>query len=166
MAYSAITTGEIAVGEPTKNSLFTKIKDNFIDHESRISTLEGSGFGFRPLEFHLTKAAYDDYVAASATYYGFLRVNFDITLSAIRMLYLKAGGSGTQTHDVLYKRGASAFATVLTSPISVAFGSTLYSSTSGTLAVTSLLAGDILALNVSAAQTGDWQFLTELEFTV
>ena len=37
MAFSALTTAEVQAGQPVKQSLQTKIKDNFDDHESRIT---------------------------------------------------------------------------------------------------------------------------------
>lgn len=44
MAYTEILESDLEVGQPIKQSLFTTIKDNFIDHESRIDNLEqGAG---------------------------------------------------------------------------------------------------------------------------
>lgn len=40
MAFTALTSGQIASGEPVTTDLWTKTKDNFDDHESRIGTLE------------------------------------------------------------------------------------------------------------------------------
>ena len=40
MAYTAITSGEIASGEPTSTTVLTKVKDNFDNHETRIEALE------------------------------------------------------------------------------------------------------------------------------
>jgi len=37
MSFTAITSTEIEAGKPVKESLFTKVKDNFDDHESRIT---------------------------------------------------------------------------------------------------------------------------------
>jgi hypothetical protein len=39
MAFITIPTADIAVGKPTKKSLWQKIKDNFDDHETRIAAL-------------------------------------------------------------------------------------------------------------------------------
>jgi len=41
MAYTAITPGEVDADSPLDTSLFGKVKDNFIDHDTRITTLEG-----------------------------------------------------------------------------------------------------------------------------
>lgn len=45
MAYSALTTSEVGSGKPVTNGLLTKVKNNFDDHETRISQMEGENFG-------------------------------------------------------------------------------------------------------------------------
>ena len=40
MAYSALTTGETDADSPADTTLWTKVKDNFDNHENRIGTLE------------------------------------------------------------------------------------------------------------------------------
>lgn len=40
MAFTALTSGQIASGEPVTADLWTKTKDNFDDHETRIGDLE------------------------------------------------------------------------------------------------------------------------------
>jgi hypothetical protein len=42
MAFNAINSNEIEVGDPVTADLMTKIKDNFDDHENRISDFEGA----------------------------------------------------------------------------------------------------------------------------
>lgn len=44
MAYSAITAGEVDADSPIDTVLMGKVKDNFIDHESRLVTGEAGGF--------------------------------------------------------------------------------------------------------------------------
>lgn len=40
MAFSAINSSNIEVGDPVTNDLWTKVKDNFDDHETRVASLE------------------------------------------------------------------------------------------------------------------------------
>lgn len=42
MSYDAITSGETNAGQPVKESLLKKVKDNFIDHETRITANENA----------------------------------------------------------------------------------------------------------------------------
>ena len=43
MSYNDFTDAEIEVGKAIKKSLWTKLKDNFTSHESRVTALEGGG---------------------------------------------------------------------------------------------------------------------------
>ncbi len=42
MAYTDLTAEEIEVGKPNKKTLWQKVRENFLDHEERISPLEGA----------------------------------------------------------------------------------------------------------------------------
>ena len=53
MAYNEIPAADIAVGKPTKKSLWDKIRDNFIDHESRISALSAGANKIPVFEYYI-----------------------------------------------------------------------------------------------------------------
>ena len=53
MAYNEIPSADIAVGKPTKKSIWDKIRDNFIDHESRISALSAGANKISVFEYHI-----------------------------------------------------------------------------------------------------------------
>lgn len=164
MAYSAITSAEIEVGEPTKAELFTKIKDNFIDHESRISSLETGTGVFRPLEFQVLgeffrRGAPQDLILHT-------RLNFDLTLTAGRLILLDVGTAGNLEIDVLFKRGVSAFASIFSVKPIIASPGTQFQVNAGTLGTTALLTGDIVALSISQAMTDCRGFIVQLDYGV
>lgn len=150
MAYTALTTQEVATGEPTKTELFTKVKSNFSDHEVRISDLEATLSGLDPIVFGLI-GRYSDFGAQDNVL--FYPVRFDMTLLAARLLILGAGVSGTTEIDVMFKRGAGSWTTIFTTRPSVAYSAgDLALSSNAVLGVTSLLAGDLLRVDIKAVQ--------------
>lgn len=152
MSYSAVTSAEVAAGEPTKQELFTKIKDNFSDHETRLTVVEAATAAFLPIEFNLT-GRYADF-GSTQTGVLYYRVPFNMTLTGARLLIWTAGSAGTTEMDVLYKRGVGAYTTIFTTKPSVAYGSGDNAlSTNAVISVTSLLAADLLRLDISAVQT-------------
>ena len=53
MAFITIPSSAIEVGRAIKKSLFTLIKDNFDDHESRLNLVEAGVEGVLPLVFNV-----------------------------------------------------------------------------------------------------------------
>jgi len=162
MAYSTFPSTTIESGKPGTTDLWTKTSDNFVNHESRITSLEGgSSVTYWPLEFHV------------AGFYGvqdeldFKRVPFDITLLAGRLLIKNAGSGSSTTIDMEYKRGAGAWTTIFTTKPSVTSASGDYAvSTNGVLGVTALQSGDLLRLNIDTKQDGSPEGLQAiLEFS-
>lgn len=162
MSFSAITTGQIAAGEPISQDLLTKVKDNFDDHESRISGLASALAAFRPLTFHVTG---EFYRAGVQSLLLFHRINFDCTLSAGRLVLLRPGSSGTLTVDVLLKRGAGAWNSIFTVKPSIVGPGSAYDVANGTLGTVALLNGDLLGLSIDSAMVGCKGFLAELDYT-
>ena len=155
MAFTPINNAEISTGEPCSYPVNVKIKDNFDDHESRISGLELTTLKFKPIEFHL----YGDYGESGnmTDNLGFYIVNFNIDLFDATLLIHQAGTSGTTEIDLQYKRGANPFASIFTvgGRPKVAFGEGDYAKSTGEVfAVTGLLAGDIIKLSTVQAQGG------------
>lgn len=163
MAYSAITSTEILAGKPNKQELWTKVKDNFIDHESRIIDLEAAINSFLPIEF----SVYGPYSQRTApqTYVLIYRTSFNFTALAARLLVQTAGSAGTLEVDLQMKRGAGAFATIFSTKPSVVYtAGDLALSTNGVLSTTSFLAGDIIRMDITSNQTAGEGFELYLEY--
>lgn len=154
MAFTTIPTSIIQSGDPVIQELWdTYVKDNLDDHESRIVGLEGGSNVVYPPFFWNVSGQYETSVPLVNT--GMIRLNFSLTVLAGRLLIKTAGTSGTTEIDFLYKRGASAFTSIFSTKPSVAFGAGDYAvSTNGILSVTSLLAGDILRMDITTTQSG------------
>lgn len=165
MAFTTITTTEIEVGKPVTNTTADKIRQNFDDHEGRIGTLEtGVGVSYPPLILRVN----GPYHIAGATN-GILKTttNFPITITGIRLLIDTAGTSGTTEVDVKYKRGVAAYTTLLTTKPSVSYstGSDALSTNGVLIGSPSLLAGDIIRLDLTSVQTGGVGFTVRIDYT-
>jgi hypothetical protein len=163
MSFTALNSSEIAASKPTKQELFQKIKDNFDDHESRITTVEGATQSFRPLEY----AVFGDYwrFGGSQTEIMLDRMNLNITLTAARLLIKSAGTSGTTEVDVLYKRGVGAWTSIFSTKPSVVYSAGNYAiSTNAILSTTALLAGDLLRIDITSVQSQTNGFILQLEY--
>lgn len=163
MAFTAITTAQIASGEPTSQDLFQKIKDNFDDLDSRTTVVETANNIFRPIQFDVV-GPYGAEIVVDGLMYDLLR--FDITVLNVILFIHDAGASGTTTVDIEYKRGVGAFTSILSSPVSATSANGDYYIATATLGTTSLLTGDILRLNVDSVQVGATGFTVMLEFEV
>jgi len=164
MAFVAITTAETEAGKPTKQELFVKIKDNFDDHEVRIASLE-TGIGvFRPVQFYVQG---DFFRLGTVTDFMNDRINFDTTLTSGKLTILDAQASGTLTVDILFKRGASPFASIFSVKPTLSGANAAFTVNSGTLGTTALLTDDILRLDLTTnTPVGVTKFLLELEYSV
>lgn len=164
MAFSAITSGAITAGQPTTQELFTKIKDNFDNHESRLLDVESAVNSFLPIEF----SVYGPYTLNSAPSTGVLyeRLSFNFTALAARILIHTAGPSGTLEVDIKLSRSGGAFATIFSTKPSVVYtAGDLALSTNAVLSTTSFLAGDILRLDITSNQgVGAEGFTAYLEY--
>lgn len=164
MAYTSITLAEIDPGKPTKSELFTKIKDNFDDHETRILSTEAFASSTVPITFDLVGPYW-----VGSTFTNVLQyvLTYNITVQAVRLYIDQAGTSGTTEIDIQYKRGVSAFATIFTTKPSVGFGAgNNATSTNAVLSVTALQTGDILRLDLTAVQANAFNAYVRLEYEV
>jgi hypothetical protein len=151
MAFTTISPAQIAAGEPTAQELFTKIKDNFDDHETRITATEGSLLTIAPIVWDLY--GFVGRYSAQTAITPNLLIRSNITLLSCRLMIDVAGTSGTTEFDILYKRGANPFATIFTTRPSVGFAAGDNAvSTNAILSVTTLQVGDILRLDLTSAQ--------------
>lgn len=161
MAYVAITSGEIATGEPVAATTQTKIKDNFADHESRITTLEAAGSAFPPIIFRVNGL----YAVAE----GLIKTtaNFSFSITGVRILVDQAGSSGSIEIDILKKRGGDPFESILTAlPTANYTDGDDFLSDGATLNPTKIdvEAGDILRLDITSIQAAGVGFLVRIDY--
>lgn len=151
MSFTALTSAEILAGQPTRQELFTKLKADLDDHEDRMTALEAGVNSFRPIEFDLIGFYSSFGSIQTAVLYD--RLNFDITILAARLICWTAGSSGTTEVDVLYKRGSGAWTSIFsTRPSLASSAGDAAISTNQVLAVTSLLAGDLMRVDIKSVQ--------------
>lgn len=159
MAFVALTLAEIAAGEPNKQELWTKLRDNQADFDSRIAGVEN--IQQLPIFFRLTGPL--DF-GALETFIDIHRINFDMTILAGRLLTITAGGSGSNEIDILFKRGAGAWTSIFATKPVTAFGAGDLALNTGALSVTSLLTGDLLRMDITAVQADAKSVVGILEF--
>jgi len=162
MAFTALTSGEVASAQPVASTVTTKIKNNFDDHESRIQTLESSVTNNIPIIWRVN--GYYDVLT------GLIKstTNMSMSFTGVRILIDKAGSAGTTQIDILRKRGGGAWTSIFTTLPSVAFGAGNDAlSTNAVLNPTmqALQAGDILRLDITSAQTDGVSFLVRIDYT-
>ncbi len=161
MSFITITLAQIAAGEPTAQELFTKTKDNFDDHESRLNVVESAINTFPPIRFGVT-----NYIAnLPATQVDIERIPYAITVLSGRILVFDAGSSGTLSIDLEYKRNSDPWTTIFSTLPSVAYTAGDYAmSTDGVISVPSLLLGDLVRLNINSGQAGNKAFAVLLDY--
>lgn len=159
--FTTITLAQIAAGEPTAQELFTKIKNNDDDFDSRLNVVEGAINTFPPIRFGVI-----NYIAnLPATEVDVERIPYNITLLSGRILVFDAGSSGTLSVDLEYKRGVGAWTTIFSVTPSVAYTAGNYAlSSDGVIAVPSLLLGDLLRLNINSGQVGNRAFSVLVDY--
>jgi hypothetical protein len=150
VAFLTIPASTIESGDPVTQELFGSVKDNFDDHETRILSLEGGGnVSYVPGHWNV-QGNYS--VISPVDSLGVVRIPFNITVLGGRILILVAGGSGDTEIDFKYKRGAGAWTSIFSSLPTVNFSAGNYAIGSGVLDETSLLIGDLLRMDITAAQ--------------
>lgn len=165
MSYVELTDEEIATGKPVANTLTEKIKDNFIDHESRIIGIEtGTNIDYPPIILRVN-GYYRHLVGLTGTLKTTL--NFALRITGVRLIVGSAGSSGTTEIDVLYKRGAGAFTSILSTTPTVSFSAGSDSVSTNAVIDTNednLLAGDILRLDILSSQVDTRDFLVRIDY--
>lgn len=165
MAFTVITSGEIASAEPVTESMLTKVKDNFDDHESRLQDVEAFTSGSDCIILRVN-GPYSLYGALNSVLKT--TTSFSATITAARILIDTAGASGTTEIDIKRKRGVGAYETIFSTKPSVGFaaGNDALSSNAvvdGTK--DDIEAGDILRLDQTSVQVGGVGYLVRLDFT-
>ena len=161
MVFTPITDPEIEIGKATKKEIFDKTQDNFDDHETRISSVEGDATATFPAGFVIKDSGA---VLDGST---FVKVPFDITLTSVVLTVIKAGTAGTLEVDVLSDQGGP-FSTVLSGGnLTRAFGAGDFSSvTSVGIATANIDVGKFIRLDVKAVQTEMRDAFVTLTYTV
>ncbi len=164
MSYDPITSTEIETGEPVTATTQGKIKDNFTDHEARILALEGGGTTvYAPIIMRVngnyTGCVYENILKTT--------LNFNLTVTGIRLLIDSCGTAGTTEVVLKWKRGGGAWTSLLSTNPSVVYSlGNDYLSTNSVLnsSNVNMQAGDILRLDMVSAQTGGRGFLVRIDF--
>lgn len=166
MSYISINSNEINTGEPVSNTTQSKIKDNFDNLNNRVTSLEGgSSTVYPPLVLNVNG---DYFSMAGAKGVLTTTLNFNLTVTGVRLLIDKAGSSGTTQIDIEYKRGAGSWTSILSTKPSLSYtdGDNAIS-TDGVLnpGEVDLEAGDKIRLNISSAQAHASGLMARIDFS-
>jgi len=165
MGYLEITSTEIMTGKATSTSTASKIRNNFIDHEDRITDIEnGMVVDYPPIvmsingRYDLQGSTHTDLIRTTA--------NFNLTITGVRIVITKAGASGTTEVDLLIKSGVGAFATIFSTKPSVSYSAEDNAvSSNGILGSNiNMLAGDLLRLDITSVQSGGIGFIVRIDY--
>lgn len=165
MAFITLTTTEIGTGKPTTNSALTKVKDNFDNHESRLIAVESGGaVTYPPIIMRV-----NGYYAGKNLTDGLLKttLNFNLTITGVRLIIDVAGSSGTTEIDLEYKRGVGSWTSIFTTKPSVVYSAGNDASSSNAVLDTSkvaLEAGDFLRLDLKSVQTAGNSFMVRIDY--
>jgi hypothetical protein len=160
MAFTPINSSSIFPGKPIKSELFTTIKDNFDDHESRISALS---IGATVIElFNEEIILNDGYLPTGIAYKESLQP-CNITEIAIQLFEKAPATTGSLTIDI--KKNTTTNPAGFTSVLSILptlnmTTATNYQRTTGTInpANQTLAAGNILRFDITAVPAGLLRF--------
>lgn len=153
MAFTTIPSSWLVVGEAIKQRLFTRIKDDLDDHETRINTLEAQT---------AKTAIFDDvFVVSSLPTVNDIILHYTVlypmTISDFKLKNFVAAGTGSITIDLLkgtsLNSGSATSMLTTTATINVASGN--YQTNSAVLDATKvdLVAGDVLFIKILAFPT-------------
>jgi len=153
MAFSALTSTQIQPAKAVKTELWTKVKDNFDDHESRLVAQESGGSIIELVNMDFRNAS----SAATMTGLFYYKATYDFTVTKVEIQIFDKEGitSGSLTVDV--KKNSTPDNTGMTSILSVLptldFSSCAdYDSNSGTLDAgeQDILEGEFLRVDITA----------------
>lgn len=165
MAFVPVTTAEIAVGEAVSNATLTKIKNNFDEFDSRLTSIEaGNNYVYQPINLSV-RGKYDFFNGSI----GIVKTtpNFSMTLTGVRLIIDIAGSSGTTEIDLEFKRGGGAWTSLFTTKPSVSYTAGNDATSSNQLlnpTYVDLQAGDLIRLNLTSAQTAGIGFMVRIDF--
>lgn len=161
MAFTAITTTEIEAGKANTNPLWEKVRLNFNDHESRLTTVENSTSSFLNIPFEVQGRV------KAATAILPIRINFNSSISSARLVVEDAGSAGTCEVDLKYGAAGGPFTSIFSTRPTVAFGAgDLGISSNAVLTSNPYLAtaGNYLILDIISVQTGQKGLVLYVEY--
>ncbi len=162
--FITIDSAEIATGKPVKTEVATKIKDNFDDHEERISDLEGgSAIIYPPLVMRVS-GFYDFEVHTNV-----LKTvcNFNLTITGVRIYVDTCGISGATEIDIKVSSAGGPYTSIFTSLPSVP-----YTDGDDGVSVNAVLdpdevdlnSGDLIRLDLTEAQEDGKTFMVRIDY--
>ncbi len=169
MSFIPLSTAEIATGEPVSNETATKIKDNFNNLDSRTTSLEGGGATVYPPIIMRVNGPYGELGDLALPAEKILKTtcNFNLTVTGVRILIDKAGISGSTEIDIKYKRGSSAWTSILNVRPTVNFSagddSTSVNAELNASEV-NLQAGDLIRMDILSAQLRASGMLARIDY--
>jgi hypothetical protein len=165
MAFTSITSTEIATGKPTTNDTWTTVKDNLDDHESRVIALEGgSAVTYPPIILRFNGNM--SFLGATTNLIKTV-TNFALTVTGVRVYVDVAGSSGTLTCDIKKSHSGGAYTSILTTLPSVAYGAGNDAVSTNAVLDSSkvdIAAGDILRLDTTTSQTDGFNFWVRIDY--
>ena len=165
MSFNAYNALEISAGKPVKQELWTKASDNFDDHEDRLLSLEATALTLPNIQFNVSGA---HWLGGAQNGLVFIRVEYNLTLTAAKLYVADIGSSGTLDVDIKKSSaGGGAFATIFSTRPTVAVAAGAHAvSTNAVLSTVALVAGDILRLDVITPQTDCEDFQVYLTYEI
>lgn len=160
MAYTALTTAEVASGKANSTSTWTKVKDNFTDHEARLLITEAALGALPPICFDVVGVLTPPVSLTQALTY---RLDRNVTFTACRLFVPIAGSAGSVEIDVEYKRGGGSWTSILSTAVSQSYTAGDGATTSGTLTTQTMNSGDLIRLNINSVQTAMEDFSVYIE---
>lgn len=150
MAYIAFNDTEIAVGKAIKQELFQKTKDNFADHETRLSALADSAKKSSLFDdtYHMGK------IPAIGEILGYTRILFTTKITELSLQSFLTNGSGSLTIDVLKGStlNSSLSVSILSSALTIDFSGADYQTVFASLnpAMQDLVLGDYIFIKINS----------------
>lgn len=164
MSYKEINASEIAAGEPTTNTVLTKVKDNLINHETRTTSLEGgSAVVYPPLEFRVN--GYYHYQGAATGWVTDI-APFNLTITGVRLYIDRAGTAGDTEIDLMVKSGSGLYTSVFTTKPKCNFINGDDAIFAGILnqSMTNVLQGASMRLDTTSVQTLGHSFTVRIDY--
>lgn len=123
MAFETISNLAIAVGSAIKAELWSKVKNNFDDHETRLNQVESSSSKLEIIKFYVLNGS--EFSTGTGLFYWESNDTFTIT-SAYVQIFEKGTLAGTFEVDIKKSTtdlNSASFTTIFTTKPSIAFAS-------------------------------------------
>lgn len=153
MSYS--TPNTVSVGDPVKKVDYDKLKDNSIDHETRILALASGSSTILIFETDISNLS--QYVNSSSTLEGLLRFQAkqDMTLNGAILTDTEGAASSTFEFDVLKSSTiGGTYTTVFSTKPSLTANGSPQESSNAAFSTTAVTAGDWLRFDITAVAVG------------